>query len=241
MEYNGEGIEALVAVIEQMKRDSIIFVDKKVKSLLKLLAYYDEFKRVLTIVSRHFNYFEEKRKALITVNGRDFFRAPGGDKELVAFVFNLLLEFDERTEDIISFSCKYYPSASQQESVNKFVNEVMDPFKMSLANLVVNGIEEDNFAEDGRTVAFASNGIYEQTEDIILSMVNEISAASMTEADRDDLLLMLEGLANALDSRDILMIRAIWCGLKKELERKSLCKVQIVKIEEQMKLYLVLK
>ena len=72
-------------------------------------------------------------------------------------------------------------------------------------------------------------------------MVNEISSAALSESDRDDLLLMLEGLANALDSRDILMIRAIWCGLKKELERKSLCKVQIVKIEEQMKLYLVIK
>ena len=31
MEYNGEGIEALAALIEEMKRTSIILLDKKVK------------------------------------------------------------------------------------------------------------------------------------------------------------------------------------------------------------------
>ena len=68
-----------------------------------------------------------------------------------------------------------------------------------------------------------------------------IEEASPDEKDKDDCFLMLEGLAAALDTRDILMIRAIWCGLKKELEKNNLCKVQIGRMQEQMKLYLVLK
>ena len=243
MEYKGEGIEALVALIEKMKKDSLIYADDKIKSMLKLLAYYDEFKNVLAVVVKNYKYTEEKEKHLILFNGKDYFKLPNEDKEIVAFVFNLILEFDNGNEELIAFAKKFYPAESIQASVNIFIKEVIEPFKKSISTLAFNGVGEEKVAniDTGRQVNFASNGIYEQTEGIIVSMVNEITTANISEQERSDCVLMLEGLGNALDSRDILMIRAIWCGLKKELTRLNLCKVQIVKIEDQMKLFLVIQ
>ena len=240
MEYKGEGIEALAALIEEMKRSSLIFLDKKVKELLKLLAYYDEFRYVLTEVNKNYNHADGKRRALVTFVGNDVIKIPTDNKELVAFVSNLLVEFDSGEMDIMDFASRYFPSDSTQNSINLFMTELMDPFKKALAYLVVNGVEEE-YKGEGRVVAFAANGIYEQTESIIVHMIDEINESNLNEKDKEDCFLMLEGLAAALDTRDILMIRAIWCGLKKEFEKNNLCKVQIGRMEEQMKLYLVLK
>lgn len=240
MEYKGEGIEALAALIEEMKRSSLIFLDKKVKELLKLLAYYDEFRYVLTEVNKNYTHADGKRRALVTFVGNDVIKIPTDNKELVAFVSNLLVEFDSGEMDIMDFASRYFPSDSTQNSINLFMTELMDPFKKALAYLVVNGVEEE-YKGEGRVVAFAANGIYEQTESIIVHMIDEINESNLNEKDKEDCFLMLEGLAAALDTRDILMIRAIWCGLKKEFEKNNLCKVQIGRMEEQMKLYLVLK
>ena len=87
------------------------------------------------------------------------------------------------------------------------MKEVLDPFKKAIAYLVVNGVEEE-YKGEGRVVAFAANGIYEQTESIIVNMIDEITESNLNEKDKDDCFLMLEGLAAALDTRDILMIRS---------------------------------
>ena len=144
MEYNGEGIEALAALIEEMKRTSIILLDKKVKELLKLLAYYSEFREVLTEVNKNYVHEDGKRRALVTFVGRDVIKVPTDNKELVAFVSNLLVEFDSGAEDIMDFASRYFPSESTQASIALFMKELMDPFKKAIAYLVVNPLKVGN-------------------------------------------------------------------------------------------------
>ena len=47
MEYTGEGIEALVTAIDDFESASLIMTDKKLKAVLRCLAYYEEFRTVL--------------------------------------------------------------------------------------------------------------------------------------------------------------------------------------------------
>ena len=43
MEYNGEGVHALVCAVEDLESSNLIFIGRKLKPLLKCLAYYPEF------------------------------------------------------------------------------------------------------------------------------------------------------------------------------------------------------
>lgn len=52
MEYNGEGVHALVCAVEDLESSNLIFIDRKLKPLLKCLAYYPEFRSVLRIVRK---------------------------------------------------------------------------------------------------------------------------------------------------------------------------------------------
>ena len=60
MNYNGEGVHALVCAVEDLSNSNLIFVDRKLKPVLKCLAFYPEFRSVLSKCSQGFDYEAEK-------------------------------------------------------------------------------------------------------------------------------------------------------------------------------------
>lgn len=240
MEYNGEGIEALVAVVDDLQNAGLIMADKKIKALLKCLAYYDEFRTVLAYCSDGFDYAAEKRKALQKAGDYHVLRLPKNAKTLVPLVAGLLVEFDDGTEDFISFCATYYPAADRQGSMTACCADMLERFKLDIVSLVVEGVKEDAPLAP-RTVEFAQDGLQKQTEYLLVAMVRAVDDGSLSEEDRKDLLTMLEGYSAALDTRDTLMIKAVWLGVKRALASLKMCAKEIAAMDELLRLYLVSK
>ena len=241
MEYTGEGIEALVAALDDLQTAGLIMADKKLKGVLKCLAYYDEFRTVLAYCSKGFDYAAEKRKACNKAGEHHFLRLPKDPKALVALVAGLMVEFDDGTEDFIGFCSDYFPSPSRQESMMTCCNGMLEEFKTALVSLVVEGIKEEEAPLSERRVEFVSEGLQKQAEYLLVSMVRAVDASSVSEADRKDLLLLLEGYSAALDSRDTLMIKALWVGVKRALSSLGMCSKEVVSMEDLLRLYLIAK
>lgn len=240
MPYNGEGVQALVCALDDMKNSNLIYVEKCLPRVLKCLAYYEEFKQALLYCNQGFDYPTEMNKACMLINGEYVFRLPSANKNIVALVSNLLIGFDREPTSVITFIDMFYPAASKQESFDFFIKGVIEPFKLSLVDLVVNGIDEEPKIVE-RTVEFASPGIQQQTEYLVTQMCNTIKVANIDDDLRSELLTMLEGFAIALDSRDSLIIRAIWYGLRGALVLVKLCKTEIPQINETLRMYLISK
>lgn len=240
MEYTGEGVQALVCALDEMQNSTLIFVDKKLKSVLKCLAYYDEFRTVLAYCNQGFDYQTEKRKSLVKIGDNSVLRLPKNPKALVALVANLLLEFDSGSMDIVSFAGDFFPAVNKQDSYSECFVSLIEPFKLALVGLVVEGIEEDVPVVE-RTVEFASDGLQQHTEYLLVNMVNAVREAKLDEEIRAEFLLMLEGFAAALDTRDTLMIKSIWLGLKRALAAQKLCARETEKVDEALRLYIVAK
>ena len=240
MAYNGEGVAALVSIIDELQTVNLILADKKVKDLLKCLAFYPEFRAVLSKVNQGFDYQAEKKKALQRVGEHHVLRLPKGDKQLVAFVSNMLVEMDNGAMDLLAFSRDYYPASSGAESLDLFVSSVIEPFKYTLVDMVVNGMKEEQILVE-RTVDFAPSGMGEQVKNILVAIVKSVNETQANPTARNDLLLMLEAFAAALDNRDVLMIKALWTGLKKYLSVVKLCAKEITLTEEVLKMYLTTK
>ena len=240
MSYNGEGVRAFVCALDDMQNTNIIYADIKLSRVLKCLAFYKEFRGVLAYCNQAFDYEAEKTRSLTKVGDTQVLRLPKVPKALVAFVANLLLEFDKGSMDVVKFSCTYFPDISKQESYRTFFERVIVPFKLSLVEFVVNGIAEEPAVVE-RTVDFAPSGLAQQTEYLIVNMYETVRSANMEEEKRADFLVMIEGFAAALDSRDALMIKAVWIGLKGALDSSRLCKKEISEIDETLRLYLVTK
>ena len=240
MEYTGEGIEALVAALDDLQNAGLIMADKKIKAVLKCLAYYDEFRTVLAYCSDGFDYAAEKRKALQKAGDYHVLRLPKNAKTLVPLVAGLLVEFDDGTEDFISFCATYYPAADRQGSMTACCADMLERFKLDIVSLVVEGVKEDAPLAP-RTVEFAQDGLQKQTEYLLVAMVRAVDEGSLAEEDRKDLLTMLEGYSAALDTRDTLMIKAVWLGVKRALASLKMCAKEIAAMDELLRLYLVSK
>ncbi len=240
MEYNGEGIEALVSVMEDLHGASLIMVDKKLKSLLRCLAFYSEFRQTLTLCNQNFDYETEKKRAFVNINDRHLLRLPKLKKTMVALVSGMLVDFDSGLMDVVTFAGQYYPAASKQESYQLFYEKVLEPFKLALVDMVVSGVE-DEAPEPERIIEFASQGLQKQTEYLLIAFVKAVQETNVDDGIRAELMLMLEGYAVALDSRDTLMIRAMWLGVKNALASSKLCPREIDKMDETLKLFLVVK
>lgn len=240
MPYSGEGVQALVCALDDMKSANVIYVESSLQRVLKCLAYYNEFRDALAYCNKGFDYQAEKEKAYTRINDDNVLLLPKSKKNLVALVANLLLEFDRNTSDLVTFVNTFFPSENKQTSFNFFFDGVMVPFKLALVDIVVNGVDEEPKIVE-RSVDFAPSGLQQQTEYWLLSIFDTVRSGSLDEELRSQFTVMLEGLAAALDARDSLMIRAIWLGLKGALENAKLCKKEIAKIDDALRLYIVSK
>ncbi len=238
MQYSGEGVNALVCAVDDLEKSTLIYVDLRLRALLKCLAHYEEFKRVLAICYRGFDYEAEKANALGQIGDSYVFRLPREQKTLVALVSRMLLEFDSGDSDILSFAAAYFPSESKQDSFVIMCGKIIEPFKRALVDFVWEGID-DGTQNIGRVAELAPNGLRPQTEHHLINMMNAVN--EIAPDDRDELPMMLEGLAAALDSRDTLMIKCIWQGLRLMLNIRKMCAKDVREMDELMRLYLIAK
>jgi len=238
MSYNGEGVQALVCALEELNSSNILNSDSKIKRILSCLAYYEEFRTALVYCSKGFDYKEEKSVALtIAEDGKPFLRLPRAPKNIVAFVSGLLLEFERKSEILEAFVCKYYPANSKNDSLKRFFNAVMVPFKETIVEFAVHGTGEAPRVVE-RTVEVAPSGFDEQLEHLLVSVYD--TARELPEGKiKEELLIMSEGFAAAMDARDTLLIKAIWFGLRRALQAEKLCAKECEQIDETIRLYLL--
>lgn len=231
-------MNALVCALTDMENTNIIYADGKLEKVLQCLAFYPEFKKTLSFCNRGFDYASEKAKAITVSGDRPVVRLPKHPKTLVAFVANLLLEFDRGTLDLMKFVIDYFPDTSKQGSYLTFFERVMTPFKHAVVDFAVNGVADEPVAVE-REVDFAHEGLSQQTEYLIVNMYNTVRECGLDVTESEKFCVMIEGFAAALDARDSLMIRAIWLGLKSALDSAKLCKKECEQMDEAIRLYLV--
>jgi hypothetical protein len=239
MEHS-EGLNAFSEILEDMAASPVVMSAKKIKTLLKCVAYYDELKTAVEIAKDGFDYESAMKRCYAEFGNSASFRMPVGIKDKIAIVLGLLLEFDEGERDFYDFIVKCFPAESAVDSYILFCIKVLRPFKNAMIELVEHGDAEDLHSKINE-VDFASGGLQDQTEYFVLNIVDEVKAANIDNDERADLLCILEGFAAAIDSRDSLMIRSLWLGLKKALVAQKLAAPLIPKLEQALRLYLVIK
>ena len=238
MAYSGEGVNALVWALTDMQNTNIIYAEGKLVKVLQCLAYYPEFKTVLAYCNKGFDYEAEKSKALVFTGERNIFRLPQRPEKIVALVARLLLDFDSKSIDFMKFVIDYFPDNSKQGSYLTFFERVVTPFKHALVDFVVSGTGNEPTPVE-REVDFAPDGLSQQTEYLIVNMYNAARESGLASDESENFCVMIEGFAAALDSRDMLMIKAIWIGLRGALNRAKLCAKEVAAVDELLRLYLV--
>ena len=208
-----------------------ILADIKIVGLLKAIASSDTlmaiFKNCLTDFDRE---SAEKRclvKSPYLSSDKGEFILPSSSKELLAFTFTLLVDFDAKRIEMSSFLNKYfYVDGSFASGYDAFINAMIRPFVKAVKTLmdsIIDGklqdpvealcqlenekakqqaLEEERLEKDRELSKKVYGENVKLIKQILLSDKQKIKAKKMGEEKSEEMLLVIDMFANALTSTD---------------------------------------
>lgn len=226
-----EELELFLTSAQDFVSSKYILADIKIVNLLKAIATSDTlialFKNCLT----DFNYEEAQKKYLVKSpylsSDKGEFVLPPNTKDLIAFTFNLLADFDAKRVNMSSFLNKYfYVDGSCASGYDAFINAMITPFVSAVKSLmesVIDGklqdpvealteqenkrqkeMEEEKLRQErDAEIAKKSYGeAVKKIKEILLKDKQKVKAKKFDEDKKEEMLLVIDMLANALTSED---------------------------------------
>lgn len=240
---NGEALRALDSQYEQLVKSKFIFCSAPMKNFLKCLAYYDEFSAVIKKYKQNFDYKKEFYKCAMDINGVKTFTLPTIHSKIIPLVTCLLLDFDDGTKNFTEFMLDYFPSASHNQSYYAFCDAVITPFYEAIKAVAFGGevrLQEDEITVADKQITIVNGGLFEQSEYLTQRLYEAVKTSNLTDEEREECKLVIEGFLLATESCDSRRIRSAWIGMKNTLKIVKAITTQLTKIEDLLKFYLVL-
>lgn len=224
-------LDAFLKSTDELIESKYIIADIKIVGVLKSIANSETLLALFRNCLDGFNYAEAKRKYLVKnpyLGGdKGEFIIPSSSRELIAFVFNVLVDIDAKRIEFGSFLNKYfYENGSSYAGYSSFINTMIKPFANSVKILmesVLSGdiqdpiealeieekrkekqkiLDEENAKKDKEL----SNKIYWESlralKELLLVDKKKIKDCKLNANDKLDALLVIDTLVNAVESGD---------------------------------------
>ena len=242
MNLQSEAVDALLDAVQGLNGCGLLVVDKKIKNLLKCIAYYPELRELVEECGKSTSYKYLREKSIRQIQGRPYFTMPTGDAEVIIFVLNLLLEFDNGTQDLLAFTKKYFPAEDEQTSYRIFYENVIEVFADKISRVMIEGLTPSGDTSDrDRDIDYVNDGIRQQLSYLLEKLVEELDATNkISKKVRADYFRMMEGFQIALNSRDIELIKGMWTAIRRCLKYDDLFEKLVLKVDDVLKLYMVI-
>ncbi len=225
-----EELNLFLTRIDEFIDGQYILADIKIVNLLKSIAYSKTLLAIFENCLKDFNYLDAKRQYLVKSKNlsdeKGEFVLPSSSRDLLAFVFTLLMEVDSREVNLNEFVNKYfYVDGSFSSAYSKFITDMIKPFKNAVKILmesVIEGKVQDpvealfeaeqtqkqdrlNREQEQKSAEELSKKTYAESvnkiRQILLDDKTKIKAKPELKG-ADDMILIIDMLANAITSED---------------------------------------
>jgi hypothetical protein len=227
-----EELDVFSARADDFINSKYILADIKIVNLLKAIAGSDTLIALFKNCLVDFNYEQAKGKYLVKnkylSEDKGEFILPPNSRELLAFIFNVLVDIDSKRIEFASFINKYfYVDGSFSSAYDAFITAMIKPFKNSVSILmesVINGVLQDPVEalvkEEERRAKekeMAENEAKRQEElslkaygenikkikELLLADKLKVKKSKLSESDKKEITLIIDMLANVVESEDI--------------------------------------
>ena len=230
MDKNAE-LNLFLQKADELIDSKYIIADIKIVGLLKAIASSDTLVAIFKNCMTGFDYTEAQQKYLVKskylAEDKGEFVLPSSSRELLAFIFSILVDIDAKRIDFARFLNKYfYEDGSCSAGYTAFLNSMIKPFKNSVKMLmesVIDGklqdpvealveaeerrnTQEKEEAEKDRKEKELAKKAYGKSvkaiRDILLEDKTKVKKSHLKIGVREDLVLIIDMLANAISSED---------------------------------------
>lgn len=226
-----EELQVFVERADELINSKYILADIKIVNLLKAIASSDTLIALFKNCLDGFDYNAAKKKYLIKnpylSDEKGQFVLPPNSRELLAFVFNVLMDVDAKRINLGEFINKYfYEDGSSYAGYSSFVNTMIKPFKNSVIALMEKVIEgklqdpvealteeenrkeaqrkqdEINAQKEKELSAKAYGESVKKIKQILLDDKKKIKESKTDDATKNEIILVIDMLANVIESED---------------------------------------
>ncbi len=226
-----EELEVFLERADEFIDSKYILADVKLANFLKAIASSSTLIALFQNCLTDFDYNLAQKKYLVKSqhlsSDKGEFVLPPNSRELLAFIFNLLVDIDAKRIDLNDFLNKYFfVDGSCSASYDAFINSMIKPFKNSVKMLMDSVIEgklqdpiealveeEERRAkekEDREQTELRERELLKKTyglsvkaiKDILLEDKQKIKANKLDEEEKKDITLVIDMLANVIESED---------------------------------------
>lgn len=226
-----EELNLFLTKADELIESQYILVDVKIVGLLKAIASSETLIAIFKNCLSDFNVNEAEKKYLVKSpylsDNKGEFLLPSNSKELLAFVFHILMELDSKNINLSEFISKYfYEDGSTSAGYSAFITKMIKPFRNTVKALmesVIDGKVQDPILalmeeEARRLEEEEQERIREQKEkeiakktygesikaikNLLLTDKTKVKESRLKEDEKEEIILAIDMLANVVESSD---------------------------------------
>lgn len=226
-----EELDLFLLRADEFIESKYILADVKIINLLKSIASSNTLMAIFKNCLDGFDYLEASKKYLVKnkyLSGdKGEFVLPGTSRELLAFIFNLLVDMDAKRIDFSAFIKKYFfEDGSFSGGYSAFINAMIKPFKNSVKILMESVIEgklqdpvealteeenkrakeklekEERERKDKEILSKKHGESVKKVREILLLDKTKIKNYKIKPEEKERLTLVVDMLANTVESED---------------------------------------
>ncbi len=203
-----------------------ILADIKIGSILNLIAEDEKLKNIVNSCLQDYDFTAEfKRYTNLNEETVDF-SLPSNDKEIIAFVYNLLYKFKNGNIKFYDFLSQYfYVENANGKEFNEFAKTVIIPFKNSINNIFSKRhvlVETNDY----------QNNIYNKIMSTIKLIVKNVDAYKLNMNQKEEFTMMLNSLYLASEKNDKKLVYSLMIGLDYFTKCNKKSRVAYLSLEE---------
>lgn len=224
-------LDLFLTKADELIDSKYIIADIKIVGLLKAIAASDTLIAIFKNCMTGFDYTAAQKKYLVKskylAEGKGEFVLPSSSRELLAFIFSVLVDIDAKRIDFAQFINKYfYEDGSFSAGYTAFLNSMIKPFKNSVKMLMESVIDgklqdpveafteeearrevlEKAAAEEKRKEKELSEKAYGESvkaiRKILLDDKTKIKNSRLNPDVKEELVLIIDMFANAINAGD---------------------------------------
>ncbi len=224
-------LDLFLTKADELIDSKYIIADIKIVGLLKAIAASDTLIAIFKNCMTGFDYQAAQKKYLVKskylAEGKGEFVLPPSSRELLAFIFSVLVDIDAKRIDFAQFINKYfYEDGSCSAGYTAFLNSMIKPFKNSVKMLMESVIDgklqdpveafteeeerrevlEKAAAEEKRKEKELSEKAYGESvkaiRKILLDDKTKIKNSRLKDDVKEELVLIIDMFANAVNAAD---------------------------------------
>ena len=216
MQSTKEQIESFLFKCEEIKNCKFIVAPTKISDLLKCIVNCRELYGLFDAVTNNFDYPTVKSNCLVTISDsvyeRSYVTLPQKPADMLAFIFCLLVEFDNNTIGFNDFLRKYFPEdGSYAASYRAFCTVIIKNLQETVMQVFESVLVEEN--SEAPVQPDAKKAQLMSVADILISEeIDYITKCALPDEDKEGGLKILYQLLASIRAYDKNLIEALACG-----------------------------